>query len=60
MDALPEGIYMSWDIALSEKGWLMIEGNVQGQFFGQQLPIHREIKDELNDICEKLNVNIYD
>lgn len=60
MDALPEGIYMSWDIALSEKGWLMIEGNVQGQLFGQQLPNHHGVKDELNVICAKLNVNIYD
>lgn len=60
MEALPEGKYISWDIALSDKGWLMIEGNVQGQFFGRQLPIHRGIKDELNDICAKLDVNIYD
>ena len=54
MKALPEGVYISWDIALSEKGWVMVEGNSRGQFFGRQLPIHTGIRDEFDEIKKKL------
>lgn len=54
MEALPEGVYISWDIALSEKGWVMIEGNSRGQFLGQQSPIHKGVRDEFEEIKKKL------
>jgi len=56
MRALPEGVYISWDLALSDKGWMMVEGNGRGQFFGRQLPIHRGIRKEFNEIKKKLNI----
>lgn len=55
MHAIPEGVYISWDIALTEKGWVMVEGNSKGQFFGQQLPNHQGIRDEFEEIKKKLN-----
>lgn len=54
MQTLPEGVYISWDIALTEKGWVMVEGNSRGQFFGQQLPIHKGLRDEFEEIKKKL------
>ena len=55
MQALPEGVYISWDIALTEKGWVMVEGNSRGQFFGRQLPIHKGVRDEFEEIKKNLN-----
>lgn len=56
MDNIPEGNYISWDLALSDKGWLMIEGNVEGQFFGRQLPIHRGVRNDFNKIRKSMGI----
>lgn len=56
MNALPDGVYVSWDLALSDKGWMMVEGNSRGQLFGRQLPIHRGIRKEFEEIKNKLKV----
>lgn len=56
MQAFPEGVYVSWDLALSDRGWVMVEGNSRGQLFGRQLPIHRGIRNEFEEIKDKLKV----
>lgn len=45
---LPDVKYISWDLALTEKGWVLVEGNDRGQFGNE------EFRDELNEICRKL------
>lgn len=32
----PQQPYVSWDLALTEQGWIMVEGNSAGQFIGPQ------------------------
>ncbi|MBO4599814.1 MAG: hypothetical protein J5641_03645, partial [Bacteroidales bacterium] len=44
---LPFCRYIGWDIALTEKGWVMVEGNSHGQFIGFQLPRNKGFRDEL-------------
>lgn len=56
MQALPEGVYVSWDLALSDKGWTTVEGNGRGQFIGQQLPFRQGIRTEFNEILNRLNL----
>lgn len=56
MDHIPEGIYVSWDLALSNGEWLMIEGNVQGQFIGQQMPHKKGVRKEYEEIKRTLHV----
>lgn len=44
---LPECRFIGWDLALTDKGWVMVEGNAQGQFVGFQLPRLQGVKDAL-------------
>jgi hypothetical protein len=30
--------YVGWDLAYTQKGWIMIEGNARGEFYAQQFP----------------------
>jgi hypothetical protein len=34
---MPEYRCIGWDMASSEKGWVMVEANIHGQFVGQQM-----------------------
>lgn len=47
---LPFCRYVGWDLALTEDGWIMVEGNSHGQFIGCQLPINKGIRSELLSI----------
>lgn len=47
---LPFCRYVGWDLALTEDGWIMVEGNSHGQFIGCQLPIEKGIRSELLSI----------
>lgn len=50
---LPEVRYVGWDLALSEKGWVMIEGNDKGQFVFQY-PAQEGFRDKMNSILREL------
>lgn len=39
--------YIAWDLALSKKGWCIIEGNYAGEFFGMQLPYNKGVRPRL-------------
>lgn len=39
--------YLSWDLAFTEEGWVVIEVNEVGQFIGPQMTMKRGIKNEL-------------
>ena len=43
----PELPYNSWDLALTDDGWVMVEGNAYGQFIGPQYPAWRGIRAKL-------------
>ena len=47
--------YAGWDLALTEKGWVMIEGNARGQFVWQ-IPSGKGFLKEANQILERLGV----
>lgn len=47
----PQHPYIGWDFALSDRGWVLIEGN-WGQFVCQQICTERGIKQEVIDLLE--------
>lgn len=46
---VPDQRYASWDLALTDNGWVMIEGNSRGGFIGPQITTQKGIR----DIAEK-------
>ena len=49
---VPDVHYVGWDIALTNEGWVMIEGNEDGQFGFQY--IGPGVADEVKQICKRL------
>lgn len=47
--------YTGWDMALSNKGWVMVEGNAMGQFIWQ-IPTQQGFMKEANEILKELNL----
>lgn len=50
---VPDVKYVGWDLALTENGWVMIEGNEDGQFLFQYFS-HKGVAKEIKEIYEKL------
>lgn len=50
---VPDCRYVGWDCALTENGWIMIEGNLYGQF-GDQYITKVGIKKELDKIIDEI------
>lgn len=48
--------YSGWDLALTEKGWVMIEGNARGQFIWQ-MPRQKGFLAEANQILKRLGLS---
>ena len=46
--------YIGWDLALTEKGWVMVEGNAMSQFVGWQIPTQKGFMAEANNILKEL------
>lgn len=46
-EVLPKCRFVGWDFALTDKGWVMVEGNAHGQFLGFQLPRLQGARTEL-------------
>lgn len=47
--------YSGWDLALTDNGWIMIEGNARGQFVWQ-IPTQKGFLDEANAILRRLGM----
>lgn len=45
-----EARYVGWDLAYTDSGWVLVEGNSRGQQIGQQLTYHSGIVEELEDV----------
>lgn len=39
--SIPSQKYISWDLSLTDDGWVVVEGNCLGQFIGPQLSMQR-------------------
>lgn len=50
---VPDNRYCSWDLALTEKGWIMVEVNAKGQFVWQYAT-KIGFRDEMNAILNEL------
>ena len=46
--------YTGWDLALTDKGWIMVEGNALSQFVGWQIPTQNGFMKEANEILKEL------
>ena len=46
---LPKVRYVGWDMALTDKGWVLVEGNENGEFLGQ-LVFGKPYKEMLNNM----------
>lgn len=44
---VPDAKYVGWDLAFTDNGWALVEGNVYGQFVCQQLSSRKGIRDFL-------------
>lgn len=55
-DIRPEGRYLGWDVALSKKGWVVVECNSCTAFVGQQMPLKRGIRKEFVELINWENV----
>ncbi len=51
---LPSNRYIGWDLAHTETGWVVIEGNARGQFIGQQMADVVGRKAELDAIMKRI------
>ena len=47
---LPEQPFVGWDLALTDDGWVMIEGNQYPSFTGIQMCTQRGIRDRVTDV----------
>ena len=56
MGVIPDARYVGWDLALTDKGWVMVEGNSKGLFIGFQLPNQKGWREEFEMIKEKMNI----
>ena len=52
---VPSNRYTGWDIALTEKGWVMVEANRRGQFVWQ-IPEKKGTRKELKQLLKKLKL----
>ena len=54
MNKVPNVKYVGWDLAHTNDGWVIVEGNHTGQFVGQQMPRHTGCAKEIKDILKSV------
>lgn len=52
---VPDNRYCSWDLALTEKGWVVVEVNARGQFIWQYAT-KIGFRDEINKMLKELKL----
>ena len=50
--------YVGWDLALTDSGWVMIEGNDKGMFVGIQKPRQRGFRPQMDRILSELQLKL--
>lgn len=53
---VPSNRFTGWDLALTESGWIMVEGNARGQFVGWQIPYQRGFRREMEGYLKELGI----
>ena len=53
---IPDNHYTGWDIALTDKGWVLQEGNDRGGFMLIQITTGKGFRPEIDRIIKKLGV----
>lgn len=53
-EVIPTNRYTGWDLALTEDGWVMIEGNEHGGFIGWQMVDRKGFRDEIYGYIKEL------
>ena len=48
--SMPDMVYIGWDMALTDQGWVLIEAN-RGEFIAQQITLHRGLRYEFEQAC---------
>lgn len=46
-------VYVGWDLAYTENGWIMIEGNSWSQFIGPQTSLKQGMRNQINETFYK-------
>lgn len=54
---LPGCPFVGWDLALTNDGWVVVEGNSRGMFIGFQLPTQQGFRTEFKELCKNLPKN---
>ena len=49
---VPSTKYVGWDMAFTDKGWVVVEGNNYGQFFLLQMPAEQGFRYEFEDLMK--------
>lgn len=55
-EIIPDNRYISWDLALTDDGWVIVEGNAHGQFLWQ-IPYGEGFREELDQILDRLGLS---
>lgn len=50
---IPDNRYCSWDLALTQKGWVLVEANAKGQFVWQYAT-HKGFRNEIESILQEI------
>ena len=53
---VPDTRYCGWDLALTDKGWVMQEGNWQGGIVAFQCLMQRGYRKEMDEIMRRLKL----
>lgn len=54
---VPSNRFTGWDLALTEAGWIMVEGNARGQFVGWQIPYQKGFRNEMEGYLKELRID---
>ena len=52
-DRIPENRWTGWDLALTDDGWVLVEGNSHGAMVGWQLTLGKGFRTEMNDYLKQ-------
>ncbi|MBR3106926.1 MAG: hypothetical protein IKH30_07040 [Clostridia bacterium] len=54
MQVFPDIRFVGWDIAYSDRGWVIVEANDNGQFYGYQIPHHMGVYKQMMSFVQEL------
>lgn len=55
-NVLPELNYCGWDLALTDRGWVMVEANGKGLFIGFQMPTQEGFREEFEEMKKRCGI----